>query len=111
VSVVVDQSRAADAVFAALASPVRRAMLDALSGGPLPVRDLAAGFAISRPAVSQHLQVLRGANLVSEQAFGRERHYRLNPEPLRNVQVWLTHYEGFWQDKLVGLRDLLDGQR
>ncbi|MEV0732193.1 metalloregulator ArsR/SmtB family transcription factor [Polymorphospora sp. NPDC050346] len=95
-------------VFTAIASPVRRALLDALRAGPLAVHELADDFAISRPAVSQHLQVLRNAALVVEERAGRERRYRLQPGPLREVEDWLGHYERFWADHLGALRDLLD---
>ena len=98
-------------VFVAIASPVRRALLDTLRQGPVPVRDLAAGFSISRPAVSQHLRVLRLADLVSESWVGREHQYRLNPGPLQDVRAWVTGYEQFWKDRLVGLHDLLDSGR
>jgi DNA-binding transcriptional ArsR family regulator len=104
-----DQDAEVD-VFVAIASPVRRALLDTLSAGPRPVRDLAAEFSISRPAVSQHLRILREASLVSEERFGRERRYQLNPSPLREVERWLTHYEGFWRDRLSVLREVLDEQ-
>lgn len=97
-------------VFAAIASPVRRALLDALRTGPLAVHELADQFAISRPAVSQHLQVLRGAQLVAEERVGRERRYRLRPGRLREVQDWLGHYERFWDSRLSALRTLLDEQ-
>jgi DNA-binding transcriptional ArsR family regulator len=97
-------------VFGAIASPVRRALLDALAAGPLPVRDLAARFPISRPAVSQHLRILKEAELVSEERFGRERRYQLNPIPLRDVRTWIAQYERFWQDRLSALRDVLDEQ-
>src|SRR5258708_865273 len=72
-------------VFTAIASPVRRALLDALREGPQAVHELADGSAISRPAVSQHLAVLLGAELVTEHRVGRERRYRLDPSPLRKV--------------------------
>lgn len=97
-------------VFAAIASPVRRALLDALRSGPLAVHELANDFAISRPAVSQHLQVLRNADLVVEERVGRERRYRLQPQPLREVTDWVGHYEQFWSNRLIALRDLLDEQ-
>ena len=97
-------------VFAAIASPVRRALLDALRSGPLAVHQLAEDFAISRPAVSQHLQVLRNAELVVEERVGRERHYRLQPQPLREVTEWVHRYEQFWSTRLTALRDLLDEQ-
>jgi len=97
-------------VFTAIASPVRRALLDALATGPMPVHDLAAGFSISRPAVSQHLRILKQAELVREERYGRERRYQLNPAPLREVHTWIAHYEGFWRDRLSTLRDVLDEQ-
>lgn len=97
-------------VFVAIASPVRRALLDALVEGPAPVRDLAADFSISRPAISQHLRVLKTAELVTEERVGREHRYRLNPAPLREVRAWTVHYERFWQERLAALRDVLDGE-
>lgn len=98
-------------VFVAIASPVRRALLDALTEGPAPVRDLAADFAISRPAISQHLRVLKTAELVTEERVGRENRYRLNAGPLQEVRAWTAHYERFWQDRLAALRDVLDGDQ
>ncbi len=97
-------------VFAAIASPVRRALLDALRPGPLAVHQLADDFAISRPAISQHLQVLRNAELVTEERTGRERRYRLQPHRLREVTDWIKHYEQFWNSHLTNLRNLLDEQ-
>jgi DNA-binding transcriptional ArsR family regulator len=95
-------------VFDAIASPVRRDILDRLRGGALPVRDLAASFAMSRPAVSQHLRVLRQAGLVAEQRVGRERHYRLDARPLRAVLDWAGHYAQFWQQHARRLGELLE---
>ncbi|TDD64276.1 ArsR family transcriptional regulator [Actinomadura darangshiensis] len=95
-------------VFAALASPVRRDLTALLLDGPRPVNDLAAHFAMSRPSVSEHLRVLRDAGLVSEQRDGRQRIYRLEPAPLREMSEWLTPYERFWREKLSELRELLD---
>jgi DNA-binding transcriptional ArsR family regulator len=103
--------RAGGDVFAAIASPLRRALLDTLAAGPLPVRDIAAGFPVSRPAVSQQLRILKAAALVREERAGRERRYHLNPAPLRDVEVWLTHYERFWQGRLGALREVLDGEQ
>ena len=95
-------------VFDAIASPVRRALLDELTGGARSVHDLAAPFQMSRPAVSQHLRVLRAAGLVAEERVGRERHYRLDARPLRAVADWAAHYEQFWQQHARLLRDLLE---
>jgi len=97
-------------VFDAIAHPARRALLDALRVGPRAVHDLAPAFAMSRPAVSQHLRVLREAALVVEERVGRERHYRLNAAPLREVDLWLAGYERFWRDRLAALGSLLDDE-
>ena len=95
-------------VFDAIASPVRRALLDVLADGARSVHDLAAPFDMSRPAVSQHLRVLRDAGLVTEERVGRERHYRLDASPLRAVTDWAAHYERFWQRHARQLHDLLE---
>jgi DNA-binding transcriptional ArsR family regulator len=95
-------------VFQAIADPTRRGLLDLLAAGEQPVTRLAAPFPMSRPAISQHLRVLRRAGLVSERRVGRERRYRLQPEPLREVSDWLRHYERFWLGKLAALGDYLD---
>lgn len=98
----------ADAVFAALASPVRRDLLRLLLDGPRTVGDLASHFAMRRPSVSEHLRVLREAGLVSERRSGRERHYRLEGGPLLDLQEWLHPYEIFWRRRLRALGDVLD---
>lgn len=98
-------------VFDAIASPVRRAILDLLRHGAQPVHDLAASFAMSGPAVSQHLKVLREAGLVTEERVGRERHYRLDARPLRLVVDWAGHYEQFWLRHARRLGELLEETR
>ncbi|QFG24274.1 helix-turn-helix transcriptional regulator [Actinomadura sp. WMMB 499] len=98
-------------VFAALASPVRRELTALLLDGPRSVNDLAAHFAMSRPSVSEHLRVLRGAGLVSERRDGRRRLYTLEPEPLAELSQWLAPYERFWRAKLSDLRTLLDDEQ
>jgi len=95
-------------VFAALASPVRREILNLLLVGPQPVNAIAAHFDMRRPSVSEHLRVLRDAGLVSEQRDGRHRFYELRPGPLYEVRDWLTPYERFWRARLRSLRELLD---
>jgi DNA-binding transcriptional ArsR family regulator len=94
-------------VFDAIASPVRREILGLLRHGERPVHDLAASFAMSRPAVSQHLRVLREAGLVREERVGRERRYRLDAQPLRTVADWAGRYERFWQQHARLLSELL----
>lgn len=94
--------------FGALANPVRRKILVALSEQPLPAGDLAGLFELSRPSVSEHLQVLRDARLVSEQRQGRQRIYRLEAEPLAEIGEWLHPFEKYWRTRLTALGDVLD---
>jgi DNA-binding transcriptional ArsR family regulator len=95
-------------VFSALANPVRRRLLDALRDGPRAVNDLVSEFELSRPAVSEHLQVLRQANLVREEPRGRQRYYHLEPQPLDEVREWLHPFEHYWRARMRSLRDLLE---
>jgi DNA-binding transcriptional ArsR family regulator len=97
-------------VFAALANPVRRQLLEALRAGPRAAGDLAGQFALSRPTVSEHLAVLRGARLVREEPRGRHRYYHLAAEPLAGVQDWLHPFERYWRTRLTALRDLVEGE-
>jgi DNA-binding transcriptional ArsR family regulator len=103
------RARAHQSVFHAVADPTRRAILDQLRTGGAAVVDLAAGFHMSRPAVSKHLGVLRRARLVQERREGRQRIYRLNPEPLREVAAWAEGYRLFWQGSLNRLKHHLEG--
>ena len=93
--------------FTAIASPVRRQILDLLTEGERPVNELAASFAMSRPAISQHLRILLAAGLVAEHRQGRENRYRLVPENLAPVRDWIRHYERFWDDHLGRLQAVL----
>lgn len=95
-------------VFSALANPVRRDILVHLRKGPRKVSDLASNFALGRPAVSEHLQVLRKAQLVREEPRGRERFYHLDPRPLTEVEKWIGAFERYWKQRLGDLEQLLD---
>jgi DNA-binding transcriptional ArsR family regulator len=92
-----------NAVFRAIADPTRREILDRLAAGEESVTDLAKGFEMSLPAVSQHLRVLQEARLVRGQRRGRQILYRLNPAPLRQVSRWIGPYERFWRSRLEAL--------
>ena len=81
-------------VFAALADPVRRDLLDAVASTPMRVVDLAARQSISRPAISRHLRLLTEAGLLDVEQHGRERHYALRAEPLRQVREYLDRVDG-----------------
>ena len=91
-------------VFAALADPTRRAILQRLATGDMAAGHIAGAFPISRPAVSKHLRILRQAALVQEERRGRQRVYRLNAQPLREVDHWLNPYRAFWEKNLVSLK-------
>jgi DNA-binding transcriptional ArsR family regulator len=96
-------------VFFAIADPTRRRLLDLLGSAPgQPVHLLAEPFAMSRPAVSQHLRILRDAGLVTEHRVGRERRYQLRAAPLREVSDWISQYERFWPRHLSRLGAFLD---
>jgi DNA-binding transcriptional ArsR family regulator len=90
-------------VFNAIAHPGRREILEQLRAHEQPVQALADTFAISRPAVSQHLKVLLEAGLVRERRVGRQRLYRLEPTRLAEVHNWVSQFEQFWQAKLGAL--------
>ncbi|HEU4584733.1 MAG TPA: metalloregulator ArsR/SmtB family transcription factor [Gemmatimonadaceae bacterium] len=100
--------------FHAVADPTRRAILDRLRSGEAPVTELASGFAISRPAVSKHLRVLRDARLVRERrggADGRQRIYSITPAPLGEIASWVQGYADFWPANLESLKRHLEGRR
>jgi DNA-binding transcriptional ArsR family regulator len=95
-------------VFSALANPVRRQILDSLRDGPRAVNDLAGQFDLGRPAVSEHLQVLRHVGLVREEPRGQQRFYHLEALPLAEVDDWLHPFERYWRDRMKALRRVLD---
>ncbi len=80
--------------FAALADRVRRTIFERLGGGPLAVVDLAEGLPVSRPAVSQHLKVLKDAGLVVDRAEGRRRGYRIDAAGGRAMREYLDRFGG-----------------
>ncbi|MEU6281348.1 metalloregulator ArsR/SmtB family transcription factor [Streptomyces sp. NPDC047028] len=95
-------------VFGVLANPVRRKLLEHLREGPRSTGELAALFELGRPAVSEHLAVLRAAGLVREEPRGRHRFYHLVPAGLAEVGEWLHPFEHYWNQRLTALGDLLD---
>jgi DNA-binding transcriptional ArsR family regulator len=97
-----------DLVFSAVANPVRRRLLELLADGPRTAGALAEPFALGRPAVSEHLSVLRRAGLVREEPSGRERYYHLTAEPLAVVGEWLHPFERYWRERLRSLSDALE---
>lgn len=95
-------------VFSAIANPTRRQILVRLRKGPCAVNDLAQRFAIGRPAVSEHLQILRKAHLVREEPRGRERYYHLDPRPLSELEKWLNVFNVYWKKRLDTLEEVLN---
>jgi len=95
-------------VYGALAHPIRREIVVVLASGDKGVHEIAAPLPVSRPAVSQHLAVLRSVGLVTVGRAGRERRYRLCREPLEDIRRWLGQLDGFWAERLTGLGGHLD---
>jgi len=87
--------------LAALGDPTRRAVFEGLRDGPRPVGELAAGLPVSRPAVSQHLRVLEGAGLVRAERAGTRRLYRIDPDGLAVLRVYL---DSFWDGALAAFK-------
>jgi DNA-binding transcriptional ArsR family regulator len=96
------------AVFAALADPTRRRMVQSLAeGSTVTASALARELPITRQAVAKHLAALGHAGLVSCERRGREAHYRLTPEPLTEAADWMTAVGAQWDDRLAALRSHL----
>jgi DNA-binding transcriptional ArsR family regulator len=89
------------AAMAALADPTRRAVFERLRGGPRPVVEIARGLPVSRPAVSQHLRVLKEAGLVRERREGTRNFYSVNGDGLAEVREYL---EEFWDEALAAFK-------
>jgi DNA-binding transcriptional ArsR family regulator len=97
-----------DRTFTALADPTRRAVIGLLRTGPRQSGRLAEALSTSRPAMSRHLRVLRGAGLVEPETppgDSRARVYRLSPEPFAALRRWLDEVEAFWADRLDAFRE------
>jgi DNA-binding transcriptional ArsR family regulator len=90
-----------DTALKAIAEPHRRAILRLVSRQELTAGEIAAHFEVTRPAVSQHLTVLKDAGLLAERRLGTRRLYRARPEGLAELKAYL---EGFWDDRLDVLR-------
>ena len=95
-------------IFGVLANPVRRRILELLICRPYTVNHLVDEFRLHRPAVSEHLQVLRNARLVRDERRGRERYYHLEPGRLNEVNEWLKPFEQYWRERMQKLETILD---
>jgi DNA-binding transcriptional ArsR family regulator len=101
--------------FAALADPTRRAILARLADGEASVKDLAAPFDMSQPAISKHLRVLERAGLIEQGRQAQWRPRRLRAGPLRDIATWVNQYRRHWEDSFERLdayfRDLQEKQQ
>lgn len=95
-------------VFHAIAHPTRRAILLQLKQGERSAGELAAPFRTTFAAISQHLRVLEQAELVGVRKDGRQRLYRLRPQPLRSVVGWVDEFAAFFSERLDVLGEYLD---
>ncbi|HJQ92865.1 MAG TPA: metalloregulator ArsR/SmtB family transcription factor [Candidatus Thermoplasmatota archaeon] len=97
-----------DAVFAALAHPIRRSIVARLSEGDCSVTDLAEPHDVSLPAISRHLRVLEDAGLLEQTPDGRVRRCALKAQPLSAAFKWIVQYRLFWEDTLDALAKHLE---
>ena len=100
-------SSAAIKAFSALGDPTRRDIFQRLASGPSAVGDLAKGLPITRPAVSQHLRVLKEAQLVTESSEGTRHIYRIDPRGIAAMREWLDAY---WAKSLDAFKDFADAE-
>lgn len=101
-----------DDVLFAISDRTRRAILDSVVENEAGAGEIAARFpGMSRPAVSQHIAVLRESGLLRERRQGRRRFYRADPEPLRVVwEEWLSAYERYWDERLTALKAVVEDE-
>lgn len=97
-----------DAKLDALGDPTRRAILARLLQGPAPVGKLAEAFPISRPAISQHLRILKDANLVLDRPEGNRRLYQLNPEGFDSLR---DYFDQFWSLALTAFKQKIEEEK
>ena len=93
--------------FTALADPTRRQIIESLAAGETSFGELADKFEMSRPAVSQHLKVLRDAGIETASADAQRRIYRLTDDGLDEIEAWLGTVRDFWSQRLDRLEQLL----
>jgi DNA-binding transcriptional ArsR family regulator len=96
-------------VFAILADPTRRHLVEVLHGGERSVNDLVAKVGIAQPGVSRHLRILNEAGFVKVRSAGQRRLYSLRPEPLMRLEAWMRRYAHVEADRLGRLADFVDG--
>ncbi|WP_146344036.1 ArsR/SmtB family transcription factor [Phaeobacter marinintestinus] len=96
------------AAFRALSDPTRRTILTLLDDQPMTIAQVSDRFDMTRAAVKKHLTILKEGDLIRVEPRGRERINSLNPEGMRPVRDWLSHFDRFWDDKLDALKRTIE---
>jgi DNA-binding transcriptional ArsR family regulator len=96
-----------DRAFHALAEPMRRALVDRLSAGPMSVSDLAQPFDVTLAAIVQHIQVLEESGIIRSEKVGRIRICRLEPDGLKVAERWISERRALWERRFARLVELL----
>lgn len=97
-----------DRKFAALGDPARRSIVSNLATGPATVRSIARPFAMSRPAISKHLRVLKEAGIVEVRPEGRQNWYSLTDDAFAEADSWLDEVQDMWANALGSLKQLVE---
>jgi DNA-binding transcriptional ArsR family regulator len=103
--------REQDGLFKALADSSRRKILGLLAQRELPLHQIEASFKMSRPAVIKHVRILKSCGLVRVRKDGRRTIHALNAQPLRTIKDWMATYEAFWDERLLKLKQQVEGER
>jgi DNA-binding transcriptional ArsR family regulator len=102
---------ALDDTFAALADPTRRAIVDCLARGAVPVHSLSKPFAVSQQMISKHIAVLVRARIVVKSKRGRESVCALRPEAIKSVGDWAMRYRAFWEESFDRLGEVVNDMK
>ena len=98
--------------FTAIAEPTRRSIMEMLAtNGNLAATDIYKKFKVSPPAISQHLKVLREANLVRVERRAQKRIYYINPKPMQELETWIKRFTAEWQERHDVLEELLQKEK
>ncbi|MBS4190605.1 winged helix-turn-helix transcriptional regulator [Bacillus sp. FJAT-49705] len=95
-------------IYQAIADPTRREVLKLLAEKERPISEITSHFPMSRTAIAKHLHVLSEAELVVGKKVGREKRYRLQPEPFSELKQWLSYFDQFWGNKLSILKHVVE---
>lgn len=94
-------------IFQAIADPTRRAILVLLASQSMTAGAIAGHFDVARPTISRHIQILNECDLISSSQQGREIHYQLKVEKMKEIDQWLDQFRKIWEDRFAQLDDIL----